>query len=64
MASRGGLLPVQQSDLSSQSSLAQNMIATMGREAAISACWANEWLGVLEEIYAFDRAAQHEADEV
>jgi hypothetical protein len=32
------------------------MISTMGRDAAISACWANEWLGVLEEIYALDRS--------
>lgn len=37
------------------------MISTMGRDAAISACWANEWFGVLEEIYALDRAAQTEA---
>ena len=42
--------------LSAQSELALNMISTMGRDAAISACWANEWLGVLEEIYALDRS--------
>ena len=42
---------------SAQSQLAQSMIATMGRESAISACWANEWFGVLEEIYALDREA-------
>ncbi len=42
---------------SAQSDLANNMISTMGRDAAISACWANEWLGVLEEIYALDRVS-------
>ena len=42
---------------SAQSELAQSMLMTMGRESAISACWANEWFGVLEEIYALDREA-------
>ncbi len=44
-----------QVQVSAQAELAQNMISTMGRDSAISACWANEWFGVLEEIYAFDR---------
>ncbi len=43
--------------VSAQSELAHSMISTMGRDSAISACWANEWFGVLEEIYALDRAA-------
>lgn len=47
--------------VSAQTDLAQNMISTMGRDAAISACWANEWFGVLEEIYALDRAPLTEA---
>ena len=47
--------------VSAQTDLAQNMITTMGRDAAISACWANEWFGVLEEIYALDRSSQSDA---
>ncbi len=47
--------------VSAQSDLAQSMITTMGRDAAISACWANEWFGVLEEIYALDRAPHTQA---
>lgn len=46
-----------QVSVSAQVELAQSMISTMGRDSAISACWANEWFGVLEEIYAFDRTS-------
>lgn len=45
--------------VSAQAELAQSMISTMGRDSAISACWANEWFGVLEEIYAFDRTSRN-----
>lgn len=50
-------LQAEEHQVSAQAELAQSMVSTMGRESAISACWANEWFGVLEEIYAFDRTS-------
>ncbi len=50
-----------QVSVSAQSELAQSMVSTMGKDSAISACWANEWFGVLEEIYALDRASANTA---